>query len=231
MTFSGRTIVGVALVVAITTAVLGQSPKKPNAATTRQLDLEAQKAEADYLKSLSDLAQSYEESGDKAKTEAMLKAILKIRPDAEPVKAKLKELEEAVFVDQQEVVDLDTGKGWITTGVYVAKGERVRIEAIGSYKLIVNDELGPEGYRSEDGKGADFFDGAPTGSLIGVIVPPGGQPGKKKDGPQPFLIGSKKELDPQAAGLLVMRVNAPANAKCVGKLKVRLSGNISTSPQ
>ncbi len=205
-----------------------QAPKKPNAAAARALDLEAQKVEGEYLKSLTTLATSYEEAGDREKAEAMLRAILKIRPDAEPVKLKLKELEESVFKEQQEIIDLDTAKGWITTGYMVEKGQRVRVEATGTYKLIVNDDLGPEGYRSEVANGADFFDGAPTGALIAVIVPPGAQPGRKKgEGPQPFLIGTQKEFEPGESGLLVIRVNAPANAKCVGRLKVRLSGNMS----
>jgi hypothetical protein len=49
----------------------------------------------------------------------------------------------------------------------------------------------------------------------------------KGKGPQPFMVGEKKELGPQVTGLLVLRVNAPPGAKCVGRLKVRLSGNFT----
>ena len=206
----------------------GQATKKPSPAATRTLDATAQKLEADFLKGLSDLASSYEEAGDKDKAEAMLQAILKIRPDAEPVKAKLKELEESVFKDQQEVIDVDTSKGWISTGLMVEKGAKLRLEATGTYKLIVNDDLGPEGYRSEDGKGEDYFEGAPAGALIAIVVPNGVAPAKKRDGgPQPFMVGTQKELEPKESGILVMRVNSPATAKCVGRLKIRVSGNFA----
>ena len=124
----------------------------------------------------------------------------------------------------------DRLRGWISSGLVVEKGKEVRLEAAGTYKLIVNDELGPDGYRSEDGKGEDFVDGVPTGALVGVIVPVGGasnRPNRGKDGPQPFMIGSSHQLTPRESGLLVLRVNSPSNAKCVGRLKVRVSGNYS----
>lgn len=223
-----RVLCGWMLIFIAPLVVVAQAPKKPVPVNSRALDLEAQKVETEYLKGLSTLATSYEEAGEKEKAEAMLQQILKLRPDLESVKMKLKELEESVFKDQQELIDLDTGKGWISTGILVEKGKKLRVEATGTYKLIISDDLGPEGYHSEDSNGADYFEGAPTGALIGVIVPPGGTPsGKKGEGPQPFLLGTQKELDPRENGLLVVRVNAPAQAKCVGRLKIRLSGNMS----
>ncbi len=196
----------------------------------KSLDTKAQTLETEFLKGLTDLATSYEEAGDKDKAKAMLQAILKVRPDADLVKEKIKQIDESVFLDRQLVIDLDTARGWISTGIVVEKGKEVRMEAAGTYKLIVNDELGPEGYRSADGKGEDFVDGVPTGALVGVIVPVGGaspRPQRGKDGPQPFMVGSSHQLTPRESGLLVMRVNSPANAKCVGRLKLRISGNIS----
>ena len=205
-------------------------PKTPDVAAIKTLDTEAEQLEADFLQSLTKLATSYEEAGDKDKAKAMLQAILKMRPDADLVKDKIKQLDESVFTDRQQLFDYDTSRGWISTGILVEKGAEVRVESTGNYKLIVNDELGPEGYHSESGKGEDFFDGAPTGALIGVIVPAsavtGGRPQRGKDGPQPFLVGTQKQFKPQESGLLVVRVNSPANAKCVGRLKLRISGNI-----
>lgn len=213
----------------------GQGNKKLPAgqldpAAIKSLDTKAQTLEAEFLKGLTDLASSYEDVGDKDKAKAMLQAILKVRPDADQVKEKIKQLDESVFLDRQLIVDLDTARGWISSGLVVEKGKEVRLEAVGTYKLIVNDELGPDGYRSEDGKGEDFVDGVPTGALVGVIVPVGGasnRPNRGKDGPQPFMIGSSHQLTPRESGLLVLRVNSPSNAKCVGRLKVRVSGNYS----
>jgi hypothetical protein len=200
------------LVVLAPASARGQAGGKKSAAATRSLDATAQKLETEFLKGVADLATSYEEAGDKDKAKAMLQAILKLRPDAETVKEKLKELEESVFTDQQEVLDLDMSKGWVSTGMVVEKGKKLRLESAGSYKLIVNDSLGPAGY--------------PMGALIGMVIPPGTVASHTKGkGPQPFMVGDKKELGPQVSGLLVLRVNTPPGAKCVGRLKVRLSGN------
>jgi hypothetical protein len=212
------------LVVLAPASASGQAGGKKSAAATRTLDATAQKLEAEFLNGVADLATSYEEAGDKDKAKAMLQAILRLRPDAETVKEKLKELEESVFADQQEMLDLDMSKGWVSTGMVVEKGKKLRLESAGSYKLIVNDSLGPEGYQSDSDE--VFFDGAPMGALIGMVIPPGSVASHTKGkGPQPFMVGDKKELGPQVSGLLVLRVNAPPGAKCVGRLKVRLSGN------
>lgn len=201
-----------------------QAGGKKSAGATRTLDAAAQKLEAEFLNGVADLATSYEEAGDTEKAMAMLRAILKLRPDADPVKEKLEKLEESIFNDRQEMLDLDMSKGWVSTGMVVEKGKKVRLEAVGSYKLLVNDSLGPEGYQSDSDE--VFFDGAPMGALIGMVIPPGTVASHTKGkGPQPFVVGDKKELGPQATGLLVLRVNSPPGAKCVGRLKVRLSGN------
>ncbi len=221
-----RMISCVGFVLLVPAVALAQSSGKKSAAATRTLDVTAQKLEAEFLKGVADLASSYEEAGDKEKAKAMLQAILKLRPDAETVKEKLQELEESVFTDQQEMLDLDMSKGWVSTGMVVEKGKKLRLESAGSYKLIVNDSLGPDGYQSESDE--VFFDGAPMGALIGMVIPPGTVASHTKGkGPQPFMVGEKKELGPQVTGLLVLRVNAPPGAKCVGRLKVRLSGNFT----
>ena len=218
------------IVVLAPTVAHGQAGGKKYAAASRALDATAQKLEAEFLKGVADLASSYEEAGDKDKAKAMLQAILKLRPEAETVKEKLRELEESVFADQQEMLDLDMSKGWVSTGMVVEKGKKLRLESAGSYKLIVNDSLGPAGYQSDSDE--VFFDGAPMGALIGMVIPPGTVASHTKGkGPQPFIVGDKKELGPPVSGLLVLLVNAPPGAKCVGRLKVRLSGNYTELPR
>ncbi|MFM8635188.1 MAG: tetratricopeptide repeat protein [Planctomycetia bacterium] len=221
-----RSMVVVVAILCSSSSAMAQSGGKKSAAAARSLDATAQKLETDFLSGASELASSYEEAGDKDKAKAMLQAILRLRPDAESIKEKLKELEESVFKDRQEVMDLDMSKGWIPTSMTIEKGKKVRLEAIGSYKLLVNDSLGPEGYRSDDGE--MLVSDAPVGALIGIVVAPGGNPSQAKaQGRQPFLVGEKKEITPRDSGLLVLRVNAPPGAKCVGRLKVRISGNFA----
>lgn len=230
MSWRGVVCIVVAAVFAVPPAWGQTGAKKQTPANTRTLDATAQKLESDFLNGLSDLAGSYEEAGDVEKAKSMLQAILKVRPDAAQIKERLAAIEEAVFKDQQDVVDLDMSKGWVSTGVLVEKGKKVRLEAAGTYKLLLNDSVGPEGYRSEDGEAV--FDAAPIGSLIGMVITPGTTPAYTKgQGPQPFPIGEKKEVAPGGTGLLVVRANAPAGAKCVGRLKVRVSGNFTEAPR
>ena len=61
--------------------------------------------------------------------------------------------------------------------------------------------------------------------LIGVIVPaPDG--GKKLKPGKPFLVGNGGTITPRETGLLFLKVNAPAGHKSIGRLKVRMTGNV-----
>lgn len=200
--------------------------KRPAPSEVRTLDVKAEKAQADFLKSLYDLAKNYEDAGAIDKSREMLNAMLKIKPDAEAVKQKLKEFDEAVFENRVKQIDFDTSSGWTNSGVRCTQGEPVRIEATGDYKFIVNADLGPDGYDQNNLR--DLVPGIATGALMGMIAPPRNpnDRGKPKE-PEPFLIGKQLELNPQQSGYLFLKVNAPPMAKCVGKLKLKLSGNIA----
>ena len=54
--------------------------------------------------------------------------------------------------------------------------------------------------------------------LIAMVVSNGGKPGK------PVALKSKNTWTPSEAGLLMLKVNAPAGHKCTGRLTVKLSG-------
>ncbi|WP_437227653.1 hypothetical protein SH661x_000485 [Planctomicrobium sp. SH661] len=206
-----------------------QGGRRNAAPTTKSLDLAAEKAESDYLSNLADLATKYEEAGDVQKASEMLKGILRIKPEAEVVKNKLKQFEEMVFKDNVHTVDVDAGGGWISTGVVVSKDRPIRIEADGTYKLSVNDVLGPAGYPS-DNLINGMVDGIPCGSLMAAIGK-SGDGGKRdpKDLPRPMFIGKQKEIVPKESGPLLFRINVPEGAKCTGKIKVKITGNIAVT--
>ncbi|TWT58378.1 hypothetical protein KOR42_17520 [Thalassoglobus neptunius] len=195
---------------------------------TRNLDVKADRAQQEYLNSLFELSKNYEDIGAIDKSKQMLNAILTVMPDAEAVKKKLEEYDNAVFEDQVRTFDLDTSLGWTQSGIRVTKGKPIRIEATGSYKFIVNADLGPEGYDSNSAA-RDLVHGVPTGALMAVIAPIPSPKGGKKKSPElePFLIGERKEFVPEESGTLLLKVNTPPLAKCIGKLKIKLSGNIS----
>lgn len=198
--------------------------KPASPAEIKSLDFKAEKVEMDFLKSLVELATDYEKAGEIERSKAMLESILKIKPDSDSVKQKLKSYEEEVFDRKSTIVDLDVSRGWINAGVLVTKDEPVRIQAEGSYRFMVNEELGPKGYESRDPT-KDLVSNIPTGALIGMIAPATRK--KNQTAPQPFLIGDARELKPNESGILFLRVNTPPLAKCTGKMKLKLSGNIT----
>lgn len=198
--------------------------RKPTASELRALDIQAEKAEQDYLKSLVELATQYESAGEIERSKAVLRQILRIKPDVESIKNKLKQYDEEVFQRNTWEVELDVSRGWTPAGVAVTRDQTVRIQAAGTYRIIINQELGPDGYRTNESS-KDFVSGIPTGALIGMIAP--AQRQRNQPEPTPFLIGTSLELKPRETGILFLRVNSPPQAKNTGKLKVRLSGNFS----
>jgi len=209
---------------------LAQGGRRGSIPTTKSLDAAAEKAETDYLASLADLAGKYENAGDIQKASEMLRGILRIKPDAEVVKTRLKNFEEMVFKDNVHSVDLDPGNGWVAAGILVSKDKPIRIEAEGTYKFVTSDVLGPAGY-----PGTDLIhgvvEGVPTGALMAVIGKSSdsgsGRRTNPKDLPKPMFVGSQKEITPKESGPLLFRMNVPDGSKCTGKIKIKVTGNIA----
>ncbi|MCA8996220.1 MAG: hypothetical protein KDA60_15335 [Planctomycetales bacterium] len=197
--------------------------RKPPVGNTRPLDLQAEKVQNEYLQNLAGLASEYEKAGDTEKSAEMLRQILKVRPDVDAVKNKLKEIEESIFDDNTKTMEIDPSKSWTSTGVLVEKDKPVRIEATGTYKFVVNDTLGPNGYQGSTAV-QEFSKDLPIGSLIAVVAPANRNP-KNKEEPDPTFVGEGKEITFKEGGLLLLRANVPSNAICTGKLKVKISGN------
>lgn len=197
--------------------------KRPAPGSTKPLDLQAEKIQAEYLQGLSKLASEYEEAGDLEKAAGMLKEILKIKPEVESVKNKLKQFEEAVFDSNSVTLEVDSAKNWVTTGVTVTKDKPIRIEATGTYKFVVNETLGADGFDNNDPL-QEMAANLPAGGLIAMVAP---TDRNRRDPPQPVMIGAAKEVTFKESGLLLLKVNAPSTAKCVGKLKVKISGNVA----
>ncbi|REJ85824.1 MAG: hypothetical protein DWQ34_28265 [Planctomycetota bacterium] len=225
-------LAAMALAVAVGLPVTGQSrkPRPDSPANLKALDQKAEDLQRSYLTGLYDLAEGYEDAGQLEKAKQALQEILKIKPDAEGVKTRLQEIEDAVFDGTSHVVEVDASKGWITTGVFVKKDQPVRLTADGTYRYIVNESLGPEGFRGEDVM-RDMASDVPNGAVMALIVPPPQQGQRQPPKPSgPFTIGKARDLEPPADGMLLLRINVPPGSKCIGKLKVTLSGNIQPNP-
>ena len=199
--------------------------------SVNELESKADAAFKDYLKNLAELASGYEEGGDIDKAKSTLRQILKLEPDASKVKEKIKELENAVFDANRKGFELDTSKGWVSTGLTVKKGEAVRFETDGTYKIVLNTDLGPNGMGTADAQ-RDMSKGVNFGALTGIVLPapgPRARPGSNNNAKpgEPFQIGDKAEITPDTDGMLFLKVNAPPGSKCIGDLRVRISGNIA----
>ncbi len=220
-----------AVLAALLVVVLSAGHASAQPPPVRQLDKEAERVRSEYLDRLNKLATAYDEAGETDKAKATLRQILDVDPQAKSAQEKLDEIENRVFEQKTVTLDVDVSRGWFSTGLLVKKGKPIRFEADGSYKLIANATLDPDGYPTAD-LSRDVASGIDFGKLMGLVVTaPKGPNRKKKPQPgTPFAIGTQTEVTPETDGLLFLRLNIPAGTKSNGKLKVTVSGNIRSKP-
>ncbi len=204
----------------------GQNPPRPRPnPVLRSLENKAQDAQKAYLSQLGDLATGYEDAGSTALAEETLRKMLRITPDDEAVKTRLKTLENKAFEENQRTVEVDVSRGWVTTGLKVSKGQPIRLQAEGSYRFNVNTDLGPDGFPQQD-ISRDMGSGVPCGALMGTVFPESAQRGRPQP-TAPFTIGRGGEIKPDADGMLFVRLNVPPGSKSTGKVKLLVTGNIA----
>ena len=204
----------------------GRRPRAGAPGSVEALDDRSEDLERDYLTGLLQLAGDYEEAGQMDKVRDTLQAILRLKPDTQSVREKLQELDNAVFDANSIIIEVDAARSWVAI-VAVTRDQPIRLTAEGSYRFIVNDNVGPAGFSTED-RLQDMAAGVPAGALMGIIVP-APRPGQRQppEPGSPFAIGNELECTSDVNGTLLLRVNSPPGAKCIGKLRVMISGNIS----
>lgn len=212
-------MVGLLICCAAALPAQAQSKKAGDNANSKVLEVRARKALDGFLRETVDLAKEYESIGDVDQAREMLKTVLKLQPNATVVKAKLKELEEQALSANPLSLEVDVSRGWVATNLSVIKEEPFRIQAAGTYRFLSVPAVDPAGFPEKDPTKADMAPGIPCGALMGVVLVQG-KPGK------PFAIGTEAEITPKESGLLFLRVNIPPGARCSGRLKVMLSGNL-----
>ncbi|MBX3444781.1 MAG: bacterial transcriptional activator domain-containing protein [Planctomyces sp.] len=198
-------------------------------AQLKSLDSEAQRLQESFLTGLEDLAQSYEDAGQIDRARSLLQEILKVHPEHPRAQQKLKGYDEAVFAANEVSVDVDAAYGWTATNVYVQQGKPVRFSASGTYRFIVNETLGPDGFPTQNVV-RDMAD-APLGALVGIVMPPRTSPDQRQQdllqgASRPFAVGSGTEYTPTVDGMVFLKLNVPPASKCTGKLRATLSGNL-----
>ena len=205
----------------------GRRPRVGAPGSTQALDSRGENLERDYLTGLLDLAGDYEEAGNMERARETLRTILRLKPDTESVRERLQEIDEAAFDANSISVEVDSARSWVATGVAVTREQPIRLVSEGSYRFIVNDTVGPGGFSTGD-QLQEMAAAVPAGALMGIIVPAPRQGQRQPPEPgAPFAIGPELEYTPDVNGALLLRVNTPPGAKCIGKLRVSISGNIS----
>lgn len=196
--------------------------KKP--INSKALDVRLEKAEELFIRETLDVAKQFEDAGRLEKSIRLYQSVLKIRPNFTKVQDRINTIEETLLSSNEHEFVIDVAQGWGAPRARVFKERVVRIQASGTYRFIINRQLGPNGFSTEKPEKGSMAAGVPGGALMGMVVSKD-RAGKSKPG-KPFKIGSNSEFTPEKNGLLYLRVNHPPGHKCIGKITVTMSGYI-----
>lgn len=192
----------------------------------KAIDAKAEKIEQQFITEAYNLSKEYADAGQLESSKKLLEAIIKLDGSLDPVKQRLKELNEAIMTSNSADLKIDISQGWTRPIANVFKGRKVRIQASGTYKVTANLTLDVNGIPKAEGKAEGRIGvnaGMPIGALMGPIVKEDGKPGKL------FVIKDGIEINPKEDGQLSVRVNMPSEFKCTGQVELQLSGYVVTS--
>jgi hypothetical protein len=223
--FTGLTLGCLAAACCLSPAATSAQPSKSKAkgtkssSSTKAIDVRAEKAAEGYVREAATLAREYEDSGNFEKARQMYESIATFTPDAPGLKEKIKQLNEMLLESNEIEIEIDAGRGWDNSRVQVFKGKTIRLQSTGTYNFVVNAEVGPDGFPSQDPVKDEMAAGIPCGALMGLMA--------EKDKPgKPFVIGNGRDFTPNEDGILFLRFNVPPGSRCTGKVDVRLSGYV-----
>lgn len=175
------------------------------------------KAEELLLKEYTEVATEYYKKGEREAASQVLKRILEINPKQEGIQNQIDSINEELLQENGLKVKFDVANRWMPV-CEVEEGKPIRIKATGDYKLDLTTPVPLTGLSMKD-PGTDYIPVAPFGALFGVVVT-GDKPG------DPFAITDSMEFTPKKSGVLIVRINTPATAKCKGDLELQLSGAV-----
>ncbi|MFN9718729.1 MAG: hypothetical protein ACK58L_08560 [Planctomycetota bacterium] len=178
------------------------------------------KAEELLLTEYTEVANEYYKKGEREAASQVLKRILEINPKQEGIQKQIDSINEELLQENGLKVRFDVANRWMPV-CEVEEGKPIRIKATGDYKLDLTTPVPLTGLSTKD-PGTDYIPVAPFGALFGVVVT-GDKPG------EPFAITDSMELTPRKSGVLIVRVNTPAAAKCKGDLELQLSGAVKAA--
>ena len=195
----------------------------------------AEKLQREYVRGAVDLAGEYEKAGDPAGAIALLESVRTVVPDAAGLDARLRELREDVLSGGETELVLNAPTDW-TPVARVGAGRPFRVAAAGELRLTMTGTISPAGL-PPGGPRAGLMPEFPVGALLGTYLDPQraardrarrGRPPRDEPEQETFLIGAggPEERASGVDGVLLVRLNVPAGAKVVGRLKLTLSGEV-----
>jgi hypothetical protein len=201
--------------------------KAGNPLEIKRLDAKLEEVRESFLRDTTSLIGSYENLGQFERAKTLLEALQKLDPKNEPIKAKLGQLNERILDASEIELEIVAGGKWQSVGG-VVKDRPIRILATGDYKLALTQTAGPDGMPT-DNFAEDMAANVPLGAVMGVIVPPESLAqlagGRQPERPlRPFNVGAAFERAADRDGVLYVKVNVPATAKCSGKISLRVGG-------
>lgn len=205
---------------------VGKARPKPANPEVKKIDAKMEKVKDSFLRDTENLIKSYEDAGSYDRARMILEALQKLYPQNEKIKDRIEELS-VLGLDASEIdFTLDVSKSWQEVGP-VQKDRALRIRVAGDYKInSLTLASGPEGITGENPDN-DVLPYIPFGAVMGAIIPVGGSGGSEKP-PKPFVVGNSFEKPAERDGVLFLKVNVPAQAKCTGRLQIKVGG--TTAP-
>ncbi|MEZ6063862.1 MAG: hypothetical protein R3C19_26240 [Planctomycetaceae bacterium] len=203
------------------TCAQSRDRRRDDAPTARELQTRTEKAEEALVDEYKDIASEFYRQGEKEMALDLLDRLMKLDPKMPGLKERIAAIREEMLQANETELEIDTSKGWGVPIALVEKDKPFRIASAGDYRIKYETSLTVEGLNPKD-PGVDLVEGIAFGALIGVIA----TDGKIGD---PFTVKSSVEYTPKNSGQLFLRVNVPAEVRCTGKLKVRLSGAVTTA--
>jgi hypothetical protein len=212
---------GTALSAADATAQTPRSRARPaNPTEVKRLDSKFDEVQSAFVRETTSLISSYESLGQYERVKAILEAFAKLDPKNEQLKAKIADLDERILEAGEFEVRLQPGEPWQPVGA-VTKDRAIRIRVAGEYRFQAAGSLGPDGVADDDPQ-TGLVPNVPFGAVMGIIMPATVVADAKP--PRPFLVGSSFDKPAERDGVLHLRTNVPAGAKCNGRLDLIVSG-------
>lgn len=194
------------------------------AGEAKQIDARLQKLQETFETESKAIIEGYEKSGQYDRAKFLVEVLLKLDPKNEEFKKKVEELTEQSLKTSEFEMKFDANSDWTPVG-NVMKDRLARIQANGEYKMMLPaSSVSADGFQTKDIT-TDLVVSVPTGALMGMIVTEEHQENKPdRKMPDVFAVRSKHEFTPKKDGVLYLKVNAPPGSKCIGDLKLKLSG-------